>query len=96
MRWKAGSRDGDSPTPAALLRGLPLPASLISGQSKRQGVHLIEVDGRRIVNPLQPGHLTPYSDATRPFVASIRYRTADGSEQMPNYLHGKVELDAEA
>jgi hypothetical protein len=58
-------------------------------------VHLTEVDGNRIANPLQPGHLTPYSDTTRPVVRSISFRAPDGSEVMPNFLRGTVEIVAD-
>lgn len=56
-------------------------------------VHLTEIDGSVTVNPLQPGHLTPYADATTPSVSSIRFRTnVTGSDLMPELLRGRIEL----
>jgi hypothetical protein len=37
-------------------------------------VHLTELDNGVIVNPLQPGHLTPYTDRTAPAVTAIDVR----------------------
>jgi hypothetical protein len=49
-------------------------------------VHLTELDHGVIVNPLQQGHLTPYTDRTAPTVTAIDIRR-DG---------GTVDLDATA
>jgi Peptidase family M23 len=43
-------------------------------QEGREHVHLTEVDGGRYVNPLMPGHLTPYTDHTKPEVLRITMR----------------------
>jgi murein DD-endopeptidase MepM/ murein hydrolase activator NlpD len=59
-------------------------------------VHLTEVDAGQIVNPLQTGHLTPYHDTTTPVVSSISFQAADGSELIPNFLRGSVEIIANA
>jgi len=60
-------------------------------------VHLTEVDGGRVTDPLLPGHLTPYRDTTTPEVASIELRANDeGSALMPNFVRGSVQLYAEA
>jgi hypothetical protein len=60
-------------------------------------VHLTEVRHGLVVNPMQLGHLTPYSDHTRPWVASIHFRTSDeGPELMVGFLRGRVEILAEA
>jgi hypothetical protein len=40
-------------------------------------VHLTEIDDGVIVNPLQRGHLTPYTDTTRPRVTAIVRRGAE-------------------
>lgn len=37
-------------------------------------VHLAELHSRTVVNPLQPGHLTPYRDTTVPVVANVSFR----------------------
>ena len=58
-------------------------------------VHLTEMSAGKIVNPLAAGHLTPYADNTDPEVRSIRFRSA-GSELLPNFLRGLVEIVAEA
>ena len=56
-------------------------------------VHLTELDGSTIVNPLQPGHLSPYGDTTVPAVNSIRFRkTVTGNDLMPELLRGRIEL----
>lgn len=41
-------------------------------------VHLTELDNGVIVNPLQRGHLSPYTDRTKPTVTAIRVRRAGG------------------
>lgn len=56
-------------------------------------VHLSEFDQGVIVNPLAPGHLTPYSDTTVPTVASLSFRrTVTGDDLMPELLRGRVEI----
>ncbi len=57
-------------------------------------VHLTEIDGTRAVNPLQPGHLTPYHDATRPQIEAIMLRDALGTAPEP--VCGRVQLLAQA
>jgi murein DD-endopeptidase MepM/ murein hydrolase activator NlpD len=55
-------------------------------------VHLTELSDGKAVNPLAPGHITPYTDTTTPRVEEITFRTRDtGSELLPEYLHGRVE-----
>ena len=56
-------------------------------------VHLTELKDGKAVNPLAPGHITPYSDTTTPRVTEIAFRTRDtGTELLPEYLHGSVEI----
>ena len=56
-------------------------------------VHLTELDGGTLVNPLQSGHLTPYADTTVPSVGAIRFRkSVTGADLMPELLRGRVEL----
>jgi hypothetical protein len=60
-------------------------------------VHLTELRSGRPVNPLALGHLTPYSDHTRPRVGAIGFRSAEtGPELLANYVQGRVILVAEA
>jgi hypothetical protein len=60
-------------------------------------VHLTEVDGAVIVNPLQAGHLTPYADRTNPSVESISLRQiGTGRDLLANFVRGAVEIVAEA
>jgi hypothetical protein len=60
-------------------------------------VHLTEIDNGVIVNPLEPGHLTPYRDTTVPAVGAISFHdAAGGSTPLPNFVTGAVEIDAEA
>jgi hypothetical protein len=59
-------------------------------------VHLTEIDGTRVHNPLDPGHLTPYRDHTIPDVASLFFTSADGTGLSPDHLHGLIRISAEA
>ena len=59
-------------------------------------VHLTEVHGGRPVNPLAPGHLTPYADTTAPTVRSIGIRLASGGAAFANFVRGRVDLVADA
>jgi hypothetical protein len=60
-------------------------------------VHLTELDGNVPVNPLAPGHLGPYQDATAPVVSSIAFRKGvTSSDLMPELLRGRVEVLAAA
>jgi hypothetical protein len=58
-------------------------------------VHLSEIDGFHIHNPLDPGHLEPYQDHTIPQVAQLRF-TNQGNTLDPGKLHGKVTIAAQA
>jgi hypothetical protein len=57
-------------------------------------VHITEIDGTRVVNPLLKGHLTPYRDTTKPTVRAITVENRLGVVQGP--LCGRVEIDADA
>ena len=60
-------------------------------------IHLTEIDGTVIVNPLQAGHLTPYADRTKPSVESISLRQiGTGRALLANFVQGSVEIVAEA
>jgi hypothetical protein len=65
-------------------------------QPPYQHVHLTEIDGDHAVNPLQPGHLAPYRDKTKPTVRDIVFRNQTGELQTPLGLCGRVELAVDA
>jgi len=50
-------------------------------------VHLTELDHGVIVNPLQRGHLTPYSDRTAPTVTAIDVRRSGGTVDFEAAAH---------
>jgi len=58
-------------------------------------VHISEIDGSRIVNPLQKGHLTPYRDTTKPTIRDVLIKNQTGILQAPLGLCGSLELDAD-
>jgi len=45
-------------------------------QPEREHVHLTHLERNRAVNPLAPGHLAPYRDATVPVVTEVSLRSA--------------------
>jgi hypothetical protein len=59
-------------------------------------VHLSEIDGFRIHNPLDPGHLEPYMDNTVPSVDGLVFRSARGRPLSASNLHGDVQIAAAA
>jgi hypothetical protein len=63
---------------------------------KWQHVHMAEIDGFRVHNPLAPGHLEPYRDSTIPSVAEIEFRTEHGTDLDAARLHGRVLIAADA
>jgi murein DD-endopeptidase MepM/ murein hydrolase activator NlpD len=66
-------------------------------RSPFEHVHFSELQNGKAVNPLQNGHLSPYSDTTTPEVASISLRRADtGQNLTPAFLRGRVLMIAEA
>ena len=58
-------------------------------------VHFAELVSGRHVNPLRPGGMQPYEDATRPVVKSLRAERREAGVKL-NRLSGTVELVAEA
>ncbi len=56
-------------------------------------VHLAEIDGTVVVNPIGTGHLKPYADRTKPRVAEVLYR---GKGFKARGVTGIVELAVEA
>ncbi len=65
-------------------------------QAPYNHVHITEIDGTHVVNPLQRGHLTPYRDATKPTIHDVVVRDVRGELQTPLGLCGRIELDADA
>lgn len=65
-------------------------------QSPFGHVHLTEIDDTHVVNPLQPGHLTPYKDFTAPVIRDIVIRDQTGELQTPLGLCGRIEVDVDA
>jgi hypothetical protein len=59
-------------------------------------VHLSEIDGTHIQNPVAPGHLEPYRDATVPVVHFVEASEPDGATISTRALHGLVRLAASA
>jgi hypothetical protein len=59
-------------------------------------VHLSEIRGVCVVNPLMPGHLTPYRDTTHPVVREILFENAAGVRLSPSRLTGRVRVVADA
>jgi hypothetical protein len=59
-------------------------------------VHLTEIDGFRVHNPLDPGHLEPYHDQTVPTVTELLFKDADGETIDPHLLRGLVWIAADA
>jgi hypothetical protein len=59
-------------------------------------VHVSEIDDSKVVNPLQPGHLTPYHDFTKPVIRDIVIRNQTGDVQTPLGLCGHIEVDVDA
>jgi len=57
-------------------------------------VHLTELRHGCAVNPLAPGHLTPYLDATRPLVLAIEVRSREGDVLDVHRIRRPFELDA--
>jgi hypothetical protein len=65
-------------------------------QPGRGHVHLTEIDGSVVENPLQAGHLMPYRDDTAPSVRQLYIRGASGRMLNPDALAGSVDLTAVA
>jgi hypothetical protein len=59
-------------------------------------VHLSEIRDDCVVNPLAPGHLTPYRDTTRPVIRSILFETLAGRRLSPLELAGAIRVIANA
>ena len=58
-------------------------------------VHLTELRGGRAINPLRPGHLTPYFDHKKPTVTEVSVRGDDGHTfARPYTICGKIAMTA--
>ena len=58
-------------------------------------VHFSELQNGRPVNPLQAGHLTPYTDTVAPHIASVSVAKSPSTLELPNFLRGSVDFVAE-
>jgi hypothetical protein len=64
---------------------------------REQGhVHLTEIDGTHVVNPLAPGHLFPYRDSIAPVVDAVSFVGDGGRQLQRTQLRGVVEVVAQA
>jgi hypothetical protein len=59
-------------------------------------VHLTEIDGDRVHNPVGPGHLQPYRDHTIPIVERLFFSDASGKPLDPTGLKRRVHFVAQA
>jgi hypothetical protein len=59
-------------------------------------VHLTEIRGTCVVNPLAPGHLSPYRDQTAPTVDGVTFSTPSGGHLNGSHLYGLVQAVARA
>jgi Peptidase family M23 len=60
-------------------------------------VHLAQIHNGRPVNPLAPGHLTPYEDVTNPQIDYVALRRAGTTtELLPELVRGTIEIDVAA
>jgi len=59
-------------------------------------VHMTEIENGKAVNPLQPGHLAPFRDRTKPRIQTIEITNQTGVLLAPLGLCGRIELDADA
>jgi hypothetical protein len=63
---------------------------------KWQHVHLAEIDHSRAHNPLDPGHLEPYRDATVPKVMNVTFTSRNGEALEATELSGDVLIAVSA
>ena len=59
-------------------------------------VHLTEIDGFTVHNPVDPGHLEPYTDHTIPEVLDVVFSDPTSRPVDPTTLHGVVYITADA
>ncbi|MGA9762180.1 MAG: M23 family metallopeptidase [Gaiellaceae bacterium] len=65
-------------------------------RATHEHVHLTEVVGGRVQNPLAPGHLEPYRDKTLPVVDSVHFADDHGRQVNPLRLKGLVHIATQA
>jgi hypothetical protein len=58
-------------------------------------VHLIEVDGKTLQNPLAPGHLEPYRDKTAPVVDGVHFNDDLGGPVNSSQLKNVIQIAAD-
>jgi hypothetical protein len=59
---------------------------------RRGHVHLTEMRGRCVLNPLAPGHLEPYGSDTHPEIAGVDAIAPGGTLLDPTQIAGRFEL----
>ena len=60
-------------------------------------VHFTEIDGMRVVNPLEPRHLTPYTDHIAPQISDVELRAGTTLTRLdPQRVCGRVSIVADA
>jgi hypothetical protein len=64
--------------------------------ASHEHVHLIEVDGSTVQNPVAPGHLEPYRDKTVPVVDGVHFTGNRGRQANPLRLKGNIHIAADA
>lgn len=65
-------------------------------QKSFEHVHFSEFSNGIPVNPLAPGHLTPYTDHREPSVHRITFRVSDTTpDLLPESVYGKITIVAE-
>jgi hypothetical protein len=85
--------------PVARVGQRAVPGKTLLGfiQPKREHVHLTHLERGRAVNPLAPGRVTPYRDATSPEVLDVAIIHGEvGRDLAPRVVAGRVTLVAEA
>ncbi len=65
-------------------------------RATHEHVHLTEVVGGSVQNPLAPGHLEPYRDKTVPIVDGVHFADVRGRKVDPLRLKGLVHIASEA
>jgi hypothetical protein len=62
-------------------------------KTKYRHVHMAEIDGTVVHNPLAPGHLTPYTDWTKPTIAGVYIDNGGGPRALvANHVGSRDKL----
>jgi hypothetical protein len=84
-------------TPAVKLKRHVVAYKTVIGhiQAPHGHVHLIEVDGKTLQNPLAPGHLEPYRDKTAPVVDGVHFNDDLGGPVNSSQLKNVIQIAAD-